>query len=91
MIELKQELEAKDGQDCEKLIGGLCLAIQPNQACILPARYWAEPITCGTNRDFHQRNAEVICWECAVERGIVDGTEQQYKESIESVIETKKP
>lgn len=76
---------------CERTIDGISLAIQPNQTSILPARYWVEPITCGTNRDFRQRDAEVICWECAVEGGIVDGTEQEFMDSIENVIEAKRP
>lgn len=98
MLELKQKLEVLTDQSsvlkrryCEKTIVGLSLAIQLNQTSILPAQYWNEPITCGTNRDFRQQSSEVICWVCAVERGIVLGTEQQYTESIESVIEAKRP
>jgi len=38
-----------------------------------------------SNSAFAGYDAEVICWVCAVERGIVDGTEHEYTDLIESV------
>jgi hypothetical protein len=76
---------------CDKTIDGISLAVQLNQTSILPARYWHEPIACGTNRDFRHCDAEVICWDCAVEKGIVNGTEQEYIDLTDSVIEAKTP
>jgi hypothetical protein len=73
---------------CRKIVTGRTLAIQLEVIHFLPVNFWGvEPPECGDKRMFHDKDSLVLCWDCALEQGVVNETERQYNDKIERVLD----